>query len=73
MTLFAINIRRLLVTCLLFLGVTLASVYEEGETVSVEHQNVIFEQCFGYDQDGEVKLFCCEYSKCVRDGSYRVY
>ena len=30
----------------------LASVYEEGETVSVEHQNVVFEQCFGYDQDG---------------------
>ena len=34
----------------------LASVYEEGETVSVEHQNVVFEQCYGDDQDGEIKL-----------------
>ena len=56
MTLFAINIKRSLVTCLLFWGVTLASVYEEGDTISEEHQNVIFEQCYGYDEDGEIKL-----------------
>ena len=40
----------------LIVSLPLASVYEEGDTVSVEHQNVVFEQCFGYDEDGEVKL-----------------
>ena len=41
---------------ILIASLSLASVYEEGETVSVEHQNVVFEQCFGYDEDGEIKL-----------------
>jgi thiol-disulfide isomerase/thioredoxin len=40
----------------LIVSLSLASVYEEGDTISVEHQNVIFDQCFGYDPDGEIKL-----------------
>jgi len=39
-----------------FISLALASVYEVGDTVSEEHQNVVFEQCYGYDEDGEVKL-----------------
>jgi len=40
----------------LIVSLSLASVYEEGDPISAEHQNVVFEQCFGYDQDGELKL-----------------
>ena len=40
----------------LIVSLSLASVYEEGDTISVEHQNVVFEQCYGYDEDGEIKL-----------------
>jgi hypothetical protein len=43
----------------LIVSLSLASVYEEGDTISVEHQNVIFEQCYGYDEDGEIKLASC--------------
>ena len=39
-----------------FISLALASVYEVGDTVSEEHQNVVFEQCYGYDEDGEIKL-----------------
>ena len=43
--------------CFVLIGsLSLASVYEEGDPISEEHQNVIFEQCFGYDPDGEIKL-----------------
>ena len=38
------------------ISLSFSSVYEEGDPISEEHQNVVFEQCFGYDQDGEVKL-----------------
>mgnify|MGYP000008721355 CR=1 FL=1 len=40
----------------LIVSLSLASVYEEGDTVSNEHQNVVFTQCYGYDEDGEIKL-----------------
>ena len=40
----------------LIVSLSLASVYEEGDTISVEHQNVVFEQCYGYDEDGAVEV-----------------
>ena len=40
----------------LIVSLALASVYEEGDTISEEHQNEVFYQCYGLDEDGEIKL-----------------
>ena len=43
--------------CFVLIGsLSLASVYEEGDTISEEHQNEVFYQCYGLDEDGEIKL-----------------
>ena len=40
----------------ILLNILFGSVYNEGDTISAEHQNIIFEQCYGSDENGEIKL-----------------
>ena len=40
----------------ILLNILFGSVYNEGDTISAEHQNIIFEQCYGSDVGGEIKL-----------------
>ena len=56
MSVFMINIRKLLVCWFLIVGIALSQVYDVGDTISEEHQNIVFEQCYGIDEDGEIRL-----------------
>ena len=40
----------------ILLNILFGSVYNEGDTISAEHQNIIFEQCYGSDVGVEIKL-----------------
>ena len=47
-----------------------SSVYNTGETVSISHQNISFNLCYGDNAPDEIKL--ADFNGDLNDGNYKV-